>query len=362
MLQALQRRNQTLEEQLRNALYTSSVLASAQNDRAEKLMEAWAKDRADRERAYMQEAEARDVTCDMDCTAAVELLPDVRRTMDASTITSDFFESGDAEADRSVLQPHTQKNCTAAPVSGTASGDGCDSHEADLLNEAQELMTRLPEETTLSLLAMLHQSHTPVARRVRHLALAAAKGPSEEESMDQETGVSVDQGGQYRESHACRSTATAVTAAGPPRERKGGQGRRKGAEKGEIKSQGWQPGIPTLEEIIALDSPGDTPVKHLTTTQIVASFSGLLLLSAICSSVQEFTVWLASLQVFGIFVSSLWWEEDQVSGRGCRILAQMMVLLVSGSIGGLLVWIGGACPFPLLTARLLACLSCFSGL
>lgn len=180
--------------------------------------------------------------------------------------------------------------------------------------------------------------------------------------MDQETGVSKDQGGETRENHECRSIATAVTAAGPPRGRKARQGRRKGGGNGEIKSQDWQPVIPTLEEITALDSPGHAAVKQLTTTQIVASFSGLVLLSLVCSSVQEFTLWLASLQVLGIFVSSLWWEEDQISGRGCRILAQMMVLLVSGSIGGLLVWVAGACPFPLLATRLLACPSCFSAL
>lgn len=339
MPQALQRRNKTLEDQLKQSVYTSSVLATAHNDRAEKLMEAWVKDRLDREQAYQRQVAAARQSAARQAASAVHFAirhDDFARNTDASTNTSNSPDFGETKA-LALRHGMSLSSCDDASASCTGLEVESDSNELDLVNEAQELISRLPEETAHSLLETLRESHTPLAQHVRHLA--AFNGHPEKESVGQE-------------SRRIDKTAPALDAPVVPKivsrkekmtKIKSRREEREARSKTHRPSRPWEPTVISMEAIVALDDGTSQPTeitgKHPTRTQILASLLGLVLLSAACSSFQALALWLASLQVLGILGACLWWEEDQMCGRGFRIVAQMMVLLLSGSICALLMWV-----------------------
>jgi len=423
--QALRRRNQLLEDQLKRSVLTNSVLATEHNVRAQQLMEAWAQDRADREQAHRLRA------IEASSHAIIvkqpeEMASQARRSMDASTNTATANSVGDhsgalvpqlshrnalgtESANRTLLEsyrghsappPDASRICPCArpaPRRGTGLAEpqpeeerirarspsegmimagvaGCQGmiqqemgmdmggdvgmmygmegrmghqgmtpqqamgiEESELFHEAQQLIGSLPEDSAFELLAALHQSDMPVAKRMRDLS--AAGDQVEDEFVHAKSNATSGDAVQVGPIFDGKGTAVKHSKLVKKRNAKveAGMEQQKG---------GWDMAIPTFEAIEKIgrspcDQHGDVE-NHPTRVQVVVSLSGLLLISVVCSSVPQLALWLTAIQAMAIFGAGVRWEEDQIFGRGWRALAQLFVLLISGCMSALLTWAAGA--------------------
>jgi len=92
--------------------------------------------------------------------------------------------------------------------------------------------------------------------------------------------------------------------------------------------------------------PEETFVERLQKNWItLAVITLLLIITMVASFVEELSIWVAFIQVFAIFLSTIRWEEDQVLAkggkfRGCRLMCQFFIVIIPGALAGLMVFAG----------------------
>jgi uncharacterized membrane protein len=92
--------------------------------------------------------------------------------------------------------------------------------------------------------------------------------------------------------------------------------------------------------------PEETFVERLQKNRItLAVIFVLLSITMVASFVPELSIWVAFLQVFAIFLSTIRWEEDQVLAkdnkyRGCRPMCQFFIVVLMAVLTGVMFYAG----------------------